>query len=290
MTRSAPVLRAFRTEDAAAVLDVVNADRVPGQPLCTEVMLGEAVAGRSPVDSGWWAELDQVSVDVLCDGSGVVYGAVSYGLRARDGVGLVLWLHGREQPDVVDALLDHATDRLKQATAVEAFAFASALTVGLEGLPVRHRPVSRAGLLARGFVEADLWRYMRRELPAREVSPAADGVDVQPEPDRSGWRLEARGSGGARLGDAEVSVPIPGLGVLWWIGVEPSHRGKGLGWSLLGSALDVLHRNGAREVILFVDDDAPADDPERGRGAANSLYDRAGFVEVDRLCSYHRTR
>jgi hypothetical protein len=56
----------------------------------------------------------------------------------------------------------------------------------------------------------------------------------------------------------------------------------------LGSALEALHRQGAQEAILFVDDDAPADDAERGRGAANAMYDRAGFVEIDRLCSYTR--
>jgi hypothetical protein len=39
---------------------------------------------------------------------------------------------------------------------------------------------------------------------------------------------------------------------------------------------------------LYVDDDAPPGDPERDRGAANRVYDRAGFTEVDRLLSFTR--
>ncbi|HWE91878.1 MAG TPA: GNAT family N-acetyltransferase [Pseudonocardiaceae bacterium] len=287
LARSVLTPRSFDVQDTAAVLGLVNADRIPGQPLCTDAMLSEAVTGRSPVDSAWWAELDRLVVDVLCDSRGVVRGAVSYARRARDGAGLILWLHGREEPAVIEALLGHATGRLGRASSVAAFEFASALTVGLEGLPVRHRPVTRDALRARRFAEADLWRYMRRDLPAADL-PRCHDADVLPDPEHPGWRVEVRGSDGVRVGDAQVSVAAPGLGVLWWIGVAASHRGQGLGWSLLGSALDVLHQHGAREVILFVDDDASADDPERGRGAANALYDRAGFAEIDRLCSYRR--
>ena len=285
--RSVLTPRAYRAADTAAVLNVINSDLVPGQPWCTEAMLSVAAAGRSPVDSGWWAELDRLAVDVLCDGQGSVHGAVSFARRARDGAGLILWLHGRENPVVVDVLVDHAIGQLADTRSVGAFEFASALTVGLEGLPVRHRPVTRQSLLARGFGEADLWRYMRRDLPAADL-PRVHETQVMPDPDNPGWRVEAHGRDGALLGDAQVSVAAPGVGVLWWIGVEAQHRGQQVGWSLLGSALDVLHQQGAREVILYVDDDAPPDDPERGRGAANALYDRAGFTEVDRLCSYRR--
>ncbi|GDY33991.1 hypothetical protein GTS_56240 [Gandjariella thermophila] len=291
LTRSALTPRGFDAQDAAAVLDVINADRLPGQPMCTEAMLSEAVAGRSPVDSGWWAELDRLAVDVLRDGQGHIRGAVSYAHRARDGAGVILWLHGREEPVVVDALLDHAMGRLGDTASVTAFEFAGALAVGLEGLPVRHRPATRRALLARGFVEADLWRYMRRELPATDLprDQRTQAAHVEADPENPGWRVEVRDADGTLLGDAQVSVAAPGVGVLWWIGVEPPHRGKGLAWPLLGSALEVLHEHGAQEVILFVDDDAPPDDPERGRGAANALYDRAGFTEIDRLCSYRRT-
>ena len=291
MTRPVLTPRAMGAADAVAVLDVINVDRLPGQPTCTEAMLSDAVAGRSPVDSAWWAELDRLAVDVLLDGQGVVRGVVSYARRARDGAGLILWLHGREDVAVVDALVDHAIGQLSGAASVNAFEFASALTVGLEGLPARHRPVTRKTLLAKGFVEADLWRYMRRDLPATDlVTENRNDVSTRVllDSDDSGWRIEVRRPDETLLGDAQVSLAAPGLGVLWWIGVEPPHRGQRLSRFLLSSALDVLRQHGAHEVILFVDDDAPANDPERGRGSANALYDRAGFAEIDRLCSYQR--
>jgi ribosomal protein S18 acetylase RimI-like enzyme len=199
----------------------------------------------------------------------------------------VLWLHGREDGAVIEALVDHAIAQIAEVSTLEAFEFASALSVGLEGLPVRHRPTTRAVLIARGFTEADLWRYMHRTLPATEL-PNAPDARVVPDPERPGWLVDLRSSDGTTVGDAQVSVAAPGLGVLWWIGVDPAHRGQHLGWALLGTALDVLHEQGVHEALLFVDDDAPADDPERGRGAANAMYDRAGFIEVDRLCSYRR--
>jgi ribosomal protein S18 acetylase RimI-like enzyme len=129
---------------------------------------------------------------------------------------------------------------------------------------------------------------MRRDLPAPEL-PLAATAQVVPDPDNPGWLIRLRQPDGTPLGEAQVSIASPGLGVLWWITIKPQHRGSHLGRPLLGSALEVLHQQGAREVILFVDDDAPPEDPERGRGAANALYDRAGFVEVDRLCSYRRS-
>lgn len=287
--QSALTWRPFDARDTAAVLDLINTDRVPGQPRCTEAMLAEAVAGRSTVDSALWAKLHQLAVDVLCDGHGIVRGAVSYAHRINDGAGMILWLHGNEDAPTIAALVDHAMGQLTDTVLIEAFEFASALTVGLEALPVRHRSATREALLARGFTEADMWRYMRRDLPAPNL-PSVRETTVLPDPDRPGWRVEVRGSDGTKLGEAQVSIGAPGLGVLWWIGVDVQYRGQRLGWALLGAALDVLHQHGAREVILYVDDDAPPDDPDRGRGVAKALYDRAGFVEVDRLCSYRRTK
>jgi GNAT superfamily N-acetyltransferase len=280
MSPASPTLlpRAFHDDDIAEVVDMINADHVPGQSVCTPAMLEEAMAGRSPVDSGWWAELDQVAVR----------GVVSYARRRDADTAVILWLHGREEPATVDALLDRATRRLTGSTTVDAFEFASALTVGLEGLPVKHRQTTRKAFRAQGFTESALWRYMHRDLPATEL-PVAATAQVVPSLDNPGWLIQQRQPDGTRARRGKGIDRCAGLGVLWWIAIEPQHRGHGLGRPLLGSALHVLHREGAREVILFVDDDAPLDDLERGRGAANARYDRAGFVKVDRLCSYRRS-
>jgi ribosomal protein S18 acetylase RimI-like enzyme len=278
-------VRRYQSGDESAVLDLVAADRLPGQPLTTSVMLAEALEGRSPVDGGWWAELEPPTTEVIHDEAGTVLGVVSYATRPGDGAGFVLWLHCREDQDLAQALLARAIGRLGKRT-VHAFEFATALTLGLEGLPSGHRPATRAALEATGFTGRDLWRYMRADLPIAGL-PHVAHCTVQDCEDPPGKRLEVR-EGGELLAEATIGRPVAGIGVLWWIGVTQAARGRGLGLALLGSALDLLKGLGAREAILYVDDDAPAGDPERDRTAANGMYDRAGFTEVDRLHSFTR--
>ncbi|NED17947.1 GNAT family N-acetyltransferase [Streptomyces sp. SID9913] len=248
-------------------------------------MLAEALAGRSQVDAGWWAELDAPFTDVVQDETGAVLGVVSYAVRPSDGAGLLLWLHCREEQQPAECLVAHVLDRFGART-VFAFEFASALTLGLEGLPVRHRPATRAALEKAGFTGRDLWRYMHTGLPVAGLSHAEHRTVEECE-DPPGKRLTVRDTGEV-VAEATISRPVAGIGVLWWISVAPAARDKGLGLALLGTALDLLRGLGASEAILFVDDDAPAGDPERGRTAANRLYDLAGFTEVDRLSSFTR--
>lgn len=201
-----------------------------------------------------------------------------------DNVGVILWLHGREHLPVVQALLKRALSELGDRT-IHAFDFASALSLGLEGLPVRYRPVTHKALIAAGFTSEDLWRYMRAHLPLD--LPIAEGVEVRPADDSDGTQLEIRRDGQV-VAEATISTPIDGIGALWWISVDPVARGRGLGPALLGSALKLLGSRGADQVILYVDDDAPAGDLERDRTAANRMYDHAGLQEIDRLFSYRR--
>ncbi|WP_369395428.1 GNAT family N-acetyltransferase [Streptomyces sp. CG1] len=253
--------------------------------MATPAMLAEALAGRSPIDGGWWAELEPPVTEVICGEAGKVLGVVSYARRPSDGAGFILWLHCHEDQALAEALIARALERLVQRT-VHAFEFAAALALGLEGLPARHRPATRKALEAAGFTGRDLWRYMRAALPIAGL-PHAPHVTVHECEDPAGKRLEVR-EDGELLAEATIGRPVAGTGVLWWIGVAPPARGRGLGLALLGSALDLLKGPGASEAILFVDDDAPRRDPDRDRTAATGMYDRAGFTEVDRLHSFTR--
>ncbi|MGW6460832.1 GNAT family N-acetyltransferase [Streptomyces sp. NPDC055078] len=319
-------LRPYGPGDEPAVLALLAADPLPGQAPVTAHRLAEALAGRSPADSGWWAELDPSATDVAVDAHGAVVGVVSYATR-RDGVGFLTWLHCAEVKAVADALIAHALDRLDRSaprTAVYAFEYATALTQGVEGLPVRHRPMTFRALEDAGFLTRDLWRYLYTPLPLPGL-PRAVNLSVA-ETDVPGHRdLEVRENGEV-VADATIGLPVDGVGALWWIRVAPSARGRGLGSALLGSALHTIGELGAREVILYVDDsdDADADDhappmldggdgAEGGDGgdggdsgnagdddgyyagdgdrtAANRMYDRAGLREVDRLFSFTRYR
>ncbi|MEJ8633361.1 MULTISPECIES: GNAT family N-acetyltransferase [Streptomyces] len=273
--------------DEDAVLALVDDDRMGGQPASTPAMLDEALQGRSPVDAGWWAELEPPDVVVAEDADGVVVGAVSYALRLKDDTGQLLWLHCREDARTADVLIRHALAAFGTRE-VHAFSFASALSLGLEALPVLHRPATVEALRRAGFTGERLWRYMLAALPV-EGMPRLPDVRVGHEPgDRQAWRLEAHRDRRV-VAEAVVGSPVQGTGVLRWIGVLPDLRGRGLGRAMLGNALGVLTERGADTVVLYVDDDAAAGD-ERDRTAAISLYESVGFAEVDRLYSYSRPR
>ena len=281
-------VRPYEAGDERTVLDLVNADRIPGQPETTRAMLAEALVGNSPVDGDWWAELDVPVTEVVHDGHGRVLGVVSYSTRPRDGAGFLLWLHsvGKGRA-LTDALIARALDRLGPRT-VHAFEFASALSLGLEGLPVRNRPEVRRALGEAGFVPRDLWRYMHARLPLTGLPHAANvtvsDYDGEGPP---GKRLEIN-EDDEPSAEAVIRGPVAGVGVLSWISVTPTARGRGLGSALLGSALHLLADLGADQVILYVDDDAPPGDAERDRTAANRMYGRAGLTEIDRLFSFTR--
>lgn len=287
VTVSGFALRPASESDRPALLEVINADRVMGQPEVTLEMLDEAIHGRSPIDAGWWAELGAVRVDVAETRDGMVVGAVSYARRPRDEAGVILWLHGHEQPAVVDALLDHVVGVVDGCPVVEAFDFATALGLGLEALPARHRPVTQHSLLQRGFVGRDLWRYGYRRLPAPEL-PRVTGQRVTVTVGHGERTLTVLDADGHVLAETTIGLPVQGIGRLAWISVDQGARGRGLGRALLGSALDVLAGLGAGEVIGYVDDDEPYG--ERDRTVANRLYDSSGFVEIDRLHSFRLTR
>lgn len=281
-------IRSYQPADRVAVLALINADRLPGQPLATRQHLREALTGRSVIDGGWWEELTQLRTDVLLD-RGQVQGVVSYAHQPRDA-GVLLWLHAQEQRGPVTRLVGHVLDQLGGRATVNAFEFASALTRGVEALPVRHRHVTAAVLQQHGFRGQDLWRYMRRDLT--DLSDLRDDprgrhllITTAPGADRSGSTLTAVRRPSTEVGQAVLGTPEAGVGVLWWLEVTDRHRGTGAGRTLINAALRHLQAAGAREAILYVDDDEPPGGA-RDRGPANRLYDSCGFVEVDRLTSF----
>jgi ribosomal protein S18 acetylase RimI-like enzyme len=271
-THPRPVLR----DQHAALLALIEHDRLPGQPALSRAALRQALAGRSPIDGGWWDELTDLHVDTLPAGDEALAGAVSWGYRGDTAV--LTWLHAREAPGAVCALLDHAL--AAHHGPWTAFEFASALTLGVEALPVAHRPVTAAALKARGFTGSDLWRYMHR--PLTDLPPRPE-LTLEVRPGRlDGWELATPDG----AGQVELTGPVEGTAMIGWVGVDPAARGRGLGAALLAAGLWHLAEHGATHAVLYVDDDEPGGD--RDRRAANRLYDRTGFREIDRLHSYTR--
>jgi GNAT superfamily N-acetyltransferase len=278
----------LRYEELPAVIEVVNADLLPGQPPCGRHRLEMALRGESPVDSGWWRELSNVQAIVARRGGSVV-GAASYAIAPADRSGWLLWLHAHENRAVVEALIDHILGELTGSSHLYAFWIATALSLGLEALPVEQRPVTHEVLLSRGLVGRDSWRYL--VLPAERAlidgpEEATSIVSTSGPGEMPAWRL-AIGDGEQPVAAAEIALAADGCGVLWWIDVEPAHRGQGIGRRLLRQALRFLALQGANTVAAFVDHDDPR---ERDPRPTLRLLGSAGFQEVDRLWSYESPR
>jgi ribosomal protein S18 acetylase RimI-like enzyme len=271
-------VRPLTAGDAGDLCLLVDADRLPGQPHCTPDMVAWTLAGRSRLHRWWWQQLVAFRLLGVESSGGELVGAGATGRRAN-GWRYLLWLHAREDPAVVDCLLDCFLQGVGASDAVYAFWFSAELCVGLDGLPRRARRVTHDALLAAGFNGVDRFAYLRADEPGPppEVAFRCRGqggdfhVEIGPE--------------GSPLGAADTSLPAPGLGTVWWLEVDPAHRRQGTGRQLLRAARSLLARAGAVETILLVDHDNPL---ERDRRPALALYRSEGFEVVDHLWSYRR--
>jgi hypothetical protein len=107
-------IRPWTQSDIPALLSLLAADQLSLQPACTQHDLELALAGQGTIDRPWWDGLKMVHTIVATRGQEIV-GVASYGLQKQDltglmsipadGSGCILWLHAREDPRVVEALL-----------------------------------------------------------------------------------------------------------------------------------------------------------------------------------------
>ena len=270
--------RPLGPDDVEGLCELVDRDRLPGQPACTPERIETALAGRSTTDPWWWRELATMRTIGVEGPDGSLVGAGAVG-RRRGGDRYLLWLHAGETPELVEAVLWPLLRGVRRGDPIFAFWSATELSVGLEGLPRGHRPATHEALLNRGFTGDDRWLYL---------SAAAAGEAPETPFRRRGGaselRVELEVAGGA-VGGAELSLPAPGLGIIWWLEIEPEHRRRGLGRQLLRAARSVLAEEGVDDVILFVDHDDPT---ARDRRPALDLYLAEGFTVIDHLWSYRR--
>jgi ribosomal protein S18 acetylase RimI-like enzyme len=271
-------VRPLGPDDVEGLCALVDRDRLPGQPRCTPERIRTALAGRSTTDPWWWGELATMRTVGLEAPDGSLVGAGALGRRVG-GDRYLLWLHAGETRELVEAVLWPLLRGVRRGDPIFAFVSATELSVGLEGLPRQHRPATHEALLARGFTGEDRWLYLS--------APAAGPTPETPFRRRGGGselRVELD-VGGCPVGGAELSLPAPGLGVIWWLEIEPEYRRRGLGRQLLRAARSVLAEEGAVDAVLLVDHDDPQ---ARDRRAALELYLAEGFSVVDHLWSYRR--
>lgn len=276
-------VRRLRAPDLSAIPDLANNDLLPGQPHCNRQLVELALRGESLVDAQWWKELANIQAVVATRDSEVV-GVASYAVAPTDGSGWLLWLHAREERAVVDVLLDRVLRELSSCPHVYAFWIATALTLGVEALPGAQRRVTHAALQARGLEGRDTWRYMVAPLEGTQLQGDENAAvaQVSGPGEIPAWRLTV-GAPEQPVAVCEIALGREGCSVIWWIDVEPAHRGRGIGRSLLTQAMRFLALRGARTVATFVDHDDP---DERDRRPAIRLFESLGFEEFDRLWAF----
>lgn len=242
-------IRGLIQQDIPSVLELLQADQLPSQPRNTTRDVQRALAGQATIDQKWWEALAVIRTIVATEGNDVI-GVASYGVQKTDtlgtlqsdGSGCLLWLHAREDRPVIEALLAAIFAALQECPRIYAFWFATPLTVGVEGLPIAHRPVTHQVLLEQHFVGKDDWLYMAGPIVAQ-----ADRVaDVETR--AHGWKLFLR-EGGERIAEADVSLGKDKLGVLHWLWVREDRRGHGLGTRLFLQARKLLGDAGAHTAL-----------------------------------------
>ncbi|MFD9624144.1 GNAT family N-acetyltransferase [Streptomyces virginiae] len=252
--------------DEPAVLELIDADWLPGQQQAHELL---TPAGESP------------HTLVVCDPHGEVVGAVLCQVRTEDDAGLIVWLHGREDFEVIAALI--ALARAQLGNRVLYACTGPATATGIPGLPAGHRPVTARALTAAGFTQASRQRYFLRDLtdvpPAPPTYPLADATDLARP---AGWRLELTGTDGQPLASGTLLAPAPAtadMAVLSQLTVQCGQRRHGIGSHLLAQCLHRAHTNGASHVTAVI--------PEGDTAAARFLAS-AAFLLLDTLTVYHR--
>ena len=229
------------------------------------------------MERSWWSHFAEIRA-TIAEEDGVVVGTAGWTTHEEDGFGYILWLHAGERVDVLERLVRDCLANLEACEGVRAFWIATPMSLGLEGLPISRRRSTAAVLERNGFTGQDLWAYMGMPLdPATASDPS-----TLPEP---GSRRLATRIDGRDVAEVDFEIGRDGIGVVWWLHVDPEHRRKGLGSSLFDAAIVAMTDARVRAVVLYVDDDDPVN---RDRSAAIRLYRSRGFEDVDRLWSYER--
>jgi len=269
----------YRPEDEPWVRELIDADRLPGQPRCTGERL--AAARGSSVPPVGWAVPARPEISVLADAQEGPRGIIAYLSWADVRTGLICWVYAHEDPPALRALLRHALAALADCRQIEAFVGAAPGPLGPGGLPRTRRGATHDALLQVGFTGHRQGCYLHCALPV-EALPAKLVADVLPCDFPPGHRLIIR-EAAEPVAEAVVSVGPDRTGTVYWIETLPARRRCGLGRKLLSQALALLAEEGVTEVALVVDD---APQPACDSQAAPRLFESFGFTLVDQLWTY----
>ncbi|WP_189317813.1 GNAT family N-acetyltransferase [Streptomyces brasiliensis] len=283
--KSASTLRPYGPQDEPGVRELIDADRLPGQPHCTPEKLAAAQRSPVPFPLAGWTVPAWPRISVLADAEDRPYGIIAYLSWTDVRSGLICWVHAYEDPSALRALLSHALAALADCTQIEAFVGAPPGSLGPGGLPCTRRGATHDALVHTGFTGRYQGCYLHLVLPA-EPPPAKLVADVFPCDYPPGHRLIIR-EAAEPVAEAVVSVGPGHTATVYWIETLPARRRRGLGRKLLSQALALLAEQGATKVALVLDD---AQQPASESQAATRLFHSFGFTHVDQLWTYQHRR
>ncbi|MER6072969.1 GNAT family N-acetyltransferase [Streptomyces sp. NPDC001817] len=280
---SGTTLRPLRPQDVPGVRELIDADRLPGQPHCVPEKL--AAVWQRPVPLVGREMTARPQISVLTDARDRPCGTVAYLSWADARTGLICWIHAHEDRSTLRALIGHALSALAHCPRIEAFVSAPPGALGPGGLPRTRRRATHDALVQTGFTGRCQGCYMHLGLPG-EQPPGKVFADVFPCDFPPGHRLIIR-EDGEPVAEAVVSMGPDRTATLYWLETTPARRRRGLGRKVLGQALALLAEQGAGEVALVLDD---AQRPTSQEQAATRLFRSFGFAVVDELWTYQHRR
>ena len=211
----------------------------------------------------------------------------------RGGDGLIPWLLF-DDADAAGSLLGRIADDMpgRLYAFPEGGELRTFLPFGTGMLPVSAEAAT-SFFQNHGFVlpEGEAWGvqeriFMHLRIPERwEVPDPAEGLRVETSGEglKRSFKLHLADNTGERVvGESSLAPAVvrgremPGTVFVCWLGVDETVRGKGLGRFLLAAAIETVRQAGATDILLTT---------HAGRPAWR-LYERMGFVEVDRARSY----
>jgi ribosomal protein S18 acetylase RimI-like enzyme len=249
-------------DDVKTTLDLINSSRLPGQPPASESDLLADLAAPGAVLA---VTRDAGARGLACYVSG-------------EGGPNLCWFYAPDDRALVRRTIEEALGP-GGGGCTSAFNLPTAVGWGIPGLSVDRRPETHTVLVELGFQPRRRWLYMRGK-PAFRARHVADLVkETRP----NHWVLTVL-HGDEHVAEAKVELGASGKGIVRWIAVAEGLRGRGLGRALFDQATNLLGSNGATDVVLFVNDEAPGGEP----AAALKLYTGAGFTVTDQLVGYER--
>ncbi|MFG2794506.1 GNAT family N-acetyltransferase [Streptomyces sp. NPDC048419] len=266
-------VRAMEPDDYTSVLELINADRLPGQPAADPDLL------TTPAHD----DLGQPATLVLVDSAARICGAAHCAQRVSDGVGLISWLHAGEDVDGVAALITAARGHLGPVRMLYAGTGSTLTpqsgTFQLPGVAQRRHWATTQALRAAGFTPAASRLYFHHPLTPPPPQPVFPLTELRPQTDPPGVQLTLFETDGQHMATAVLYAHDDEHWQLWHLAVHPDRRHRGIASHLLAQCLHTAHARGATSAIAHTDEDDHI---------SVRLLERAGFTTIDTLTIHCR--